>query len=254
VLLGGAQIGNDRKLIRLELHNVNQRPHASAAEFAGTAFLLAAIVGSGIMGESLANGNAAIALLANSLATGAMLFVLISVFSPMSGAHLNPIISAVMVHRREQSSGEFTRYVLAQLSGAFVGVASANIMFESPPFTMSQHTRAGEAQMFSEFVATFGLVMVVLLCNALPTSRTAFVVSGYITAAYWFTASTSFANPAVTVARAFTDSFSGIRLIDAPAFVFAQVLGAASAVVAVRFMLRRHLVSVETKEAGKGTA
>jgi glycerol uptake facilitator-like aquaporin len=225
---------------------VNDRKfHASAAEFTGTAFLLAAVVGSGIMGERLANGNAAMALLANSLATGGMLLVLISVFSPVSGAHFNPIITAVMTLRGEQRPGEFTRYVIGQLAGAFAGVAAANVMFELPPFTMSQHPRGGGAQMFSEFVATFGLVMIVLLCRALRTGSLAFAVSAYIIAAYWFTASTSFANPAVTVARAFTDSFSGIRLIDVPAFVVAQVLGAASAVVAVRFILKSQWVSVE---------
>lgn len=213
------------------------KPAAVLSEFVGTAFLLAAVVGSGIMGERLASGNAAVALLANSIATGAMLFVLISTFAPISGAHFNPLVTVVTAYKRRKSFGEIPGYGIAQFTGAVAGVASANVMFGLPPITMSQHARAGSAQVFSEFVATFGLLTIILLCAAFRAEVTALAVAGYITSAYWFTASTSFANPVVTVARAFTDTFSGIRLVDVPAFVIAQVLGAASAVVVFQLMV-----------------
>lgn len=212
---------------------------AVVAEFLGTAFLLAAVVGSGIMGERLAQGNLAIALLANSMATGAMLVVLILAFGPLSGAHFNPIVTLVMAFQNGGTLRQISQYLGAQLAGAFVGVASANLMFGLPPFSMSQHVRAGGAQMFSEFVATFGLLMVILVCATYRPAAIAYAVAGYITAAYWFTASTSFANPVVTLARAFTDTFSGIRLLDAPAFVVAQLCGGASAVGLFRWMVRK---------------
>jgi glycerol uptake facilitator-like aquaporin len=217
-------------------------------EFVGTAFLLAAVVGSGIMGERLANGNAAIALLANSIATGAMLFVLILTFGPVSGAQFNPLVSIVMACERRMSAAVLFRYLPAQIAGAFVGVASANVMFGLPPIAMSPHVRAGGSQMFSEFVATFGLLTIILLCSTFRAAESAYAVAGYITAAYWFTASTSFANPAVTLARAFTDTFAGIRIIDVPAFAVAQIFGAASAVVAVRLMVQRPVVVTQGRE------
>jgi glycerol uptake facilitator-like aquaporin len=198
------------------------------AEFLGTAFLLAAVVGSGIMGERLAGGNTAIALLANSIATGAMLVVLILTFGPVSGAHFNPIVTLVM------RPPKAALYIVAQVLGAFVGVASANVMFGLSVFSMSEHVRAGGPQLFSEFVATFGLLTVILFGVAFQPAKVAYTVAAYITAAYWFTASTSFANPAVTLARAFTNTFAGIRLVDAPAFVIAQVAGALAAVLVFR--------------------
>jgi glycerol uptake facilitator-like aquaporin len=203
---------------------------AVVSELLGTAFLLAAVVGSGIMGERLANGNAAIALLANSIATGAMLVVLISIFGPISGAHFNPVVTLVM---RPPNAA---LYILAQVLGAVVGVASANIMFGLPPLFMSQHVRAGGAQMFSEFVATFGLLLVILLGVRFKSTAVAYLIAAYITAAYWFTASTSFANPAVTLARAFTDTFAGIRLTDVPLFVVAQAIGAVAALMIFRLL------------------
>ncbi len=191
------------------------------------------------MGERLANGNAAIALLANSIATGAMLAVLISAFGPLSGAHFNPVVTLAVAYPRAMTLGEIVRYSGAQLSGAFVGVASANTMFGLPPLSLSQHARSGGAQIFSEFVATFGLLLVILACGMFRQSAAAYSVAGYIAAAYWFTASTSFANPVVTLARAFTNTFSGIRLIDAPAFIAAQVCGGASALGLFRWMVFR---------------
>jgi len=207
---------------------------ALAAEFLGTAFLLAAVVGSGIMGERLANGNAAVALLANSIATGAMLAVLIVTFGPLSGAHFNPIVTVVMAYQNGTGRLDVLRYLGAQGSGALVGVGCANVMFGLPLFSFSQHIRSGGAQVFSEFIATFGLLMVILVCRKFRQASLPFVVGGYITAAYWFTASTSFANPAVTLARALTDTFSGIRPADVPLFILAQVCGGACAVLVFR--------------------
>jgi glycerol uptake facilitator-like aquaporin len=197
------------------------------AESVGTALLLAGVVGSGIMGERLAGGNVAIALLANTLATGAVLVALILTFGPISGAHLNPAVTLADAWQGGLSWDEVPGYVIVQLVGAFVGVALAHLMFEHPLFALSPHMRAGGAQLLSEFVATFGLVAVIRGCG--PRQATAFAVGAYIAAAYWFTASTSFANPAVTLARAVTDTFAGIRPVDAPGFIAAQVLGAAAA-------------------------
>jgi glycerol uptake facilitator-like aquaporin len=222
---------------------------AFAAEFLGTAFLLAAVVGSGIMGERLANGNMAIALLANSIATGTMLVVLILTFGPMSGAHFNPIVTLVFASQDGMSLAELSRYLTAQLVGAFTGVAIANVMFGLSPLSFSQHARTGGAQMFSEFVATFGLLMVILVCATFRPAAIAYAVASYITAAYWFTSSTSFANPVVTVARAFTNTFSGIRLSDAPAFIVAQTCGGVCAVGLFRRMVKRPLAAVESRKA-----
>jgi glycerol uptake facilitator-like aquaporin len=200
--------------------------HHLVAEGLGTLFLLAAVVGSGIMGERLAGGNEAVALLANTFATAAMLVILILAFGPLSGAHFNPLVSLVMALRRELPWGVFPAYVLAQVAGAIGGVVLAHIMFELPPVTLSLHDRSGAAKMISEAVATFGLVGVILSCAAHRKDAIPYAVAAYIGSAYWFTASTSFANPAVTLARALTDTFSGIRLLDAPGFMLAQLAGA----------------------------
>jgi len=203
------------------------RAQRLTAEGVGTALLLAGVVGSGIMGERLAGGNVAVALLANTLATGAILVALILTFAPISGAHFNPAVTLAAAWQGGLAWGEAPGYVIVQLIGAFAGVALAHLMFEHPLFALSLHERAGAAQLLSEFVATFGLVTVIRGCG--PRQATAFAVGAYIAAAYWFTASTSFANPAVTLARATTDTFAGIRPVDAPGFIAAQVLGAATA-------------------------
>jgi glycerol uptake facilitator-like aquaporin len=205
------------------------------AEAVGTALLLAGVVGSGIMGERLAGGNVAIALLANTLATGAVLVALILTFGPISGAHFNPAVTLTDAWQRGLPWGEVPAYVMVQVIGAFVGVAVAHLMFEHPLFAFSPHARTGTAQLLSEFVATFGLLAVIRGCG--QRQATAFAVGAYIAAAYWFTASTSFANPAVTLARAATDTFAGIRPVDAPGFIAAQVLGAAAATGLFRWLV-----------------
>jgi glycerol uptake facilitator-like aquaporin len=207
------------------------------AELLGTAFLLAAVVGSGIMGERLAGGNAAVALLANSIATGAALAAIIMTFGPISGAHLNPVVTLSDASQGGIAWREVPAYVAAQVVGAFVGVASANSMFGLPMFFASQHTRTGGAQVFSECVATFGLVAVIWGCVRRRPSAVPAAVAAYITAAYWFTASTSFANPAVTLARAATDTFAGIRPSDVLGFVLAQLLGGALATIVFRWLV-----------------
>jgi len=207
------------------------------AEAVGTSLLLAAVVGSGIMGERLAGGNAAVALLANTIATGAALVALILTFGPISGAHFNPAVTLADASQGGLSWNEVPFYLVAQLAGAFVGVAVAHLMFEMPMFLASRHARSGPAQAFSEFVATFGLLAVIWGCARLRSSAVPFAVAAYITAAYWFTASTSFANPAVTLARSATDTFSGIRPADAPAFIIAQLLGAAAATGLFRWLV-----------------
>ena len=199
------------------------------AEAIGTAFLLAAVVGSGIMGERLAGGNVAVALLANTLSTGAALVALILTFGSISGAHFNPAVTLAEASQGGLAWGDVPSYVVVQVAGAFGGVAAAHVMFETPLFIASRHARAGPAQVFSEFVATFGLLAVIWGCARLRSCAVPFAVAAYITAAYWFTASTSFANPAVTLARSATDTFAGIRPADAPAFILAQLLGAGSA-------------------------
>lgn len=206
------------------------------AEAIGTAFLLAAVVGSGIMGERLAGGNVAIALLANTLATGAALVALILAFGPISGAHLNPAVTLADAALKGISWREAPLYIVAQVAGAFAGVASANVMFELPVFFASRHARAGAAQLFSEFVATFGLLAVIWGCVRRRSAAVPFAVAAYITSAYWFTASTSFANPAVTLARSASDTFTGIRPIDTFGFVGSQLLGAAAATLLFRWL------------------
>jgi glycerol uptake facilitator-like aquaporin len=208
------------------------------SEGQGTALLLAAVVGSGIMGERLAQGNAAIALLANTLATAATLAALILTFGPISGAHLNPAVTLADASMGGLPWRQVPGYVAAQTAGALLGVAGAHVMFALPLYSLSQHARAGFAQAFSEFVATFGLLMVIWGCGRSRASSVPYAVAAYIAGAYWFTASTSFANPAVTLARSLTDTFSGIRPIDVPAFVGAQLFGAAAATFLSRWLAR----------------
>lgn len=217
-----------------------------AAEFLGSALLLATVIGSGVMGESLAGGNIAIALLGNTLATGAILVVLITMLGPISGAHFNPAVTAVFVARREITLSDGVAYVLAQVIGALLGVLVAHVMFDLPILQLSQKTRSGVAQGFSEWVATFGLMLTILLTLRARAEAVAMSVGLYISAAYWFTASTSFANPAVTVARAFSDTFAGIRLVDVPLFVAAQLAGAFCALAAVHVVIgNRHAIVPE---------
>jgi glycerol uptake facilitator-like aquaporin len=208
-----------------------------AAEFLGTALLLATVVGSGIMAERLAGGNIAIALLGNTLPTGAILVVLITMLGPISGAHFNPAVTAAFALRRDMLWGTAGFYVLAQVAGAFLGVIAAHAMFDLPLLQMSGTARNGLAQGFSEWVATFGLVVTILMTLRARPEAVATSVGLYITAAYWFTASTSFANPAVTLARAFSDTFAGIAIADVPLFVAAQIAGAGAALAAVRFLI-----------------
>src|SRR6202789_4391704 len=205
-------------------------PRRVVAEFAGTLFLLAAVVGSGIMGERLAAGNMALALLANTIATGAALVALILAFGPISGAHLNPAVTLADAWQGGIAWREAPSYIAAQVAGAFAGVAAAHLMFGLPLFFASTHVRSGAAQLFSEFIATFGLLSVIWGCLRHRPAAVPFAVGAYITAAYWFTASTSFANPAVTLARAATDTFAGIRPVDVPAFVSAQLARAGRSV------------------------
>ena len=206
------------------------------AEGVGTALLLAGIVGSGIMGERLAGGNVALALLANTLATGAVLVALILTFGPISGAHFNPVVTLADASQGGLGWSEVPGYLAAQVAGAYGGVLIAHLMFGAAPFALSRHARAGGAQLWSEFVATFGLLAVVRGCARHPPTVVPFAVGAYIAAAYWFTASTSFANPAVTLARAATDTFSGIRPTDVPGFVVAQGCGAAAATLLFRWL------------------
>jgi len=209
----------------------------AVAEGVGTALLLATVVGSGIMGERLAGGNVAIALLANTIATGAGLVALILTFGPISGAHLNPAVTLADATQGGIAWRSVPAYVAAQIVGAFAGVAAAHIMFGEPLFSASRHARAGWAQASSELVATFGLLSVIWGCARRRSDAVPFAVGAYITAAYWFTASTSFANPAVTLARAATDTFAGIRPADTPAFVAAELAGAAAATLLFRWLV-----------------
>jgi glycerol uptake facilitator-like aquaporin len=208
-----------------------------ASEAIGTGLLLAAVVGSGIMGDRLAAGNVAVALLANTLATGAALVALILTFGPISGAHFNPAVSVADASQGGLTSTELLAYVSAQLTGAFIGVAVADAMFGEPMFAWSTHVRAGFPQVLSEGVATFGLLAVIWGCARRRSDAVPFAVGAYITAAYWFTASTSFANPAVTLARMTTNTFAGIRPRDTPPFLLAQVLGASAATLLFRWLV-----------------
>ncbi len=208
-------------------------PRRLAAELVGTAGLLATVVGSGIMAERLAGGNVAVALLGNTLATGAILVVLILVFAPVSGAHFNPAVSLAFFARRELPPVDALLYVTVQVAGGLIGVAAAHLMFEQQVMQISLNPREGPAQWLSESIATFGLVATILGTLRWRPGAVAYAVGLFISAGYWFTASTSFANPAVTVARSFTDTFTGIRPVDAPGFIVAECVGA---LIAVTFM------------------
>jgi glycerol uptake facilitator-like aquaporin len=207
------------------------------AEGIGTALLLSTVVGSGIMGERLSGGSVGLALLANTAATGAVLVALILALGPVSGAHMNPAVTLADAWRGGLPWRDVPGYLAAQILGALVGVLVAHVMFELPVFSFSRHARSGVAQVFSEFVATFGLVSVLWGCARTRSAAVPFAVGAYITAAYWFTASTSFANPAVTLARAATDTFSGIRPIDVPGFIAGQLLGAAAGTALFRWLV-----------------
>jgi glycerol uptake facilitator-like aquaporin len=201
---------------------------AAVAEFVGTAFLLLAIVGSGIMAQRLCGGNVGLALLANALATGGALIALILAFGPVSGGHFNPVVTLASA-AREGVWNNVLPYIVAQVLGALCGTLLANAMFGLPAFFASHRDRSGSAMMVSEFVATFGLLAVIWGCVRARPTAAPYAVAAYIVGAYWFVPSTSFANPAVTIARSLTDTFSGIRPADVPAFIIAQVLGAAAA-------------------------
>ena len=211
-------------------------PRRAAAEALGTAFLLAAVVGSGIMAERLAGGNGAIALLCNTLPTGAMLTVLILMFGPLSGAHFNPVVSLACSLRGELSWRDAAVYTACQIAGGIVGVLAAHLMFDLPAWQISMTARTGGGQWLAEFVATFGLLLTIFGCVARAPAAVAYAVGLYITAAYWFTASTSFANPAVTLARSLSNTFAGIAPANAPAFLVAQLVGAAAAVLAAGWL------------------
>src|SRR6186713_3381735 len=211
-------------------------PRRLTAEAVGTAMLLAAVVGSGIMGERLSGGNVAIALLANTIATGAALVALILTFGPISGAHFNPVVTLADASQRGVSWRDAGGYVVVQVTGAVLGVWAAHLMFAEPVLMLSTTTRSGPPQIFSEFVATFGLLSVIWGCSRRRPTMVPFAVGAYITAAYWFTASTSFANPAVTLARALTDTFAGIRPANVPAFIVGQSAGAAAATLLFKWL------------------
>jgi glycerol uptake facilitator-like aquaporin len=212
---------------------------AIAGEAVGALLLVATIIGSGIMGDRLAGGNVAIALLANSLATGFGLAALILVFAPVSGAHFNPLVTMIAVARKELPWRAVPAYLLAQFAGALLGVGAAHAMFGERLFAFSTKVRAGPAQWWSEVVATFGLILVIVGCAHHGAKTVAAAVGAYIAAAYWFTASTSFANPAVTLARGLTDTFAGIRPEDIPGFVAGQIVGATLAALTARFWNKR---------------
>jgi len=207
------------------------------AEFLGTAFLVAAVVGSGIMGDRLAGGNVAIALLANTIATGAALVALILTFGPISGAHMNPAVTLADAIERGITWPDAAAYITVQCAGGITGTILAHLMFGLRWYSISTHARHGWSQVLSEFVATFGLLAVIWGCSRSRSSVVAFAVASYITAAYWFTASTSFANPAVTIARCLSDTFAGIRPADVPLFVGAQIVGALTATLLFRWFV-----------------
>lgn len=215
-------------------------PKRLAAEAVGTALLVAAVVGSGIMGDRLSQGNTAIALLANSLATGAALAVILLVFGPVSGAHLNPVVTCVMAARRDLRWRDAGAYLPAQVLGGLAGVIAANVMFGLPPVSASIRERSDAALLLSEGIATFGLLATILGCARSRPLAVPYAVAAYITAGYWFTSSTSFANPAVTLARAATDTFTGIRPADVGPFIAAQAIGAAIAGAVIPWILGPH--------------
>jgi glycerol uptake facilitator-like aquaporin len=205
------------------------------AECLGTAFLLAAVIGSGVMGLNLSGGNLALALLGNTIPTGAILIVLILIFGPLSGAHFNPAVTLAFALRGELPWRDVAPYLAAQMTGALLGVLAAHLMFDLPIWQLSLKVRSGSGQWFAEFIATFGLLLTIFGCVRTP-SATPYAVGLYITAAYWFTASTSFANPAVTIARAFSDTFAGIAPVSVAAFVIAQFAGMAASLIVAKKM------------------
>jgi glycerol uptake facilitator-like aquaporin len=207
-----------------------------AAECLGTAFLLAGVVGSGIMAARLAGGNGALALLCNTIPTGAILTVLILTFGPLSGAHFNPAVSIALALRRDMAAGIAAMYVVAQIAGGVVGVLAAHLMFELPLWQVAATVRTGPGQWFAEAVATFGLLLTILGCSTRTPSAVPYAVGLYITSAYWFTASTSFANPAVTIARALSDTYAGIAPAGVPTFIAAQMFGALVAAAFARWL------------------
>src|SRR5579863_7589407 len=209
----------------------------AAAEFLGTAFLVAAVVGSGVMGERLSNGNMALALLTNTIATGAALIAIIFTFGPISGAHLNPVVTLADAIEKGLAWSHAWQYMAAQIAGGIIGTILAHLMFGLPPIFISQHVRNGPTQLLSEFVATFGLVSVIWGCSRSHKNMVPFAVGAYISAAYWFTASTSFANPAVTIARALSDTFAGIRPADVLPFILAQLAGAIASTFLFRWLV-----------------
>ena len=215
------------------------------AEFVGTLFLLAAVVGSGIMGERLSGGNVAIALLANSIATGSALMALILALGPISGAHFNPAVTLADAWQGDLAWPDVLPYIAAQIAGAVAGVATAHLMFGETLFLASTHARSGPAQLFSEFVATFGLLAIIWGCGRPRPAAVPYAVGAYIAAAYWFTSSTSFANPAVTLARALTNTFSGIRPMDVPGFILAQLAGAFAASLLFRWLSPKECASAQ---------
>ncbi len=223
-------------------------PRRLVAEALGTALLVATVVGSGIMAEQLTK-DVALALLGNTIATGAMLVVLITTLGPISGAHLNPAVSMVLALRGDLPPGDAVRYAAVQLAGGLVGTLAAHLMFALPLLAASQHVRTGGPQWFSEWVATFGLVATILAGIRFAHAAVPWLVGLYVTAAYWFTASTSFANPAVAVARSLTDTFSGIRPADLPGFVTAQLVGAVSALLLMRWLLRQPALASQPLKA-----
>jgi len=209
-----------------------------AAEALGTLFLVMAVVGSGIMAQKLAGGNEALALLCNTIATGAVLFVIITIFVSVSGAHFNPAVSLVMWVRGALSRGDMLAYIVVQVVGGCLGAIAAHLMFDLDPVQFSQTVRNGIGQWVGEFIATFGLIATILGCVRFNMAAIAPAVGLYITAAYWFTSSTSFANPAVTIARAFSDTFSGIAPHDVPAFLVVEIAGALAAAAILGWLLR----------------
>ena len=209
---------------------------AFVSEFLGTLFLVATVVGSGIMAENLSMGNQALALLANAVATGAILYVLITIFSEISGAHFNPVVSLIMFAMRKLSFFEFLTYISFQITGGILGTFLAHYMFEISIIQFSTNVRTGSSQYFSEVIATFGLLLTILLGSKQKTGSVAALVAFYITAAYWFTSSTSFANPAVTIARTLTNTFSGIQYGDTIPFIMAQIIGGLLAFLVFKYL------------------